>query len=651
MKKGIEKPELLVPAGNPEAFLAALEGGADAVYLGVSQFNARSRAKNFRIEELPHLIQTAKKYYAKLYLTLNTLIKNTELKQFIRLLTILETIPIDAIIIQDWGVYWIIKKYFPKIRLHCSTQMGNHNSLDCNFSAKLGFDRVVLARELSLSDLEIVTNHTRAALEIFIHGALCYSYSGYCLMSSYLGGNSANRGLCRQPCRQLYGTPDRETKLFCMKDLQLIDYLPQICKAGVKTLKIEGRMRSAEYVWRVAKAYRMALDDFTRIPEAKVILKEDCGREKTAWRFDSGNQSVITQINHTGIYVGSVIEINDKCLKIQLSSDIVAGNILYVYQNKDESCNTFTAKIRSTRDGIASLDKPDFETQCGDHVFRQPKLLACDFKFSPKVIRQLKADPKKIEYISKAVSMSSRIQHKQGMLYYRISDLEWLQYLPRNSNGIICPVGMSSVDMIVENRLIPETPLYIDERDIGRIRNQIKALILAGVKEFSLSRLSHTEFFSSRSSIDLIANEYVYSMNDAACKCLTELGIRQWISPWENDFPNILGSIYRNTIIPMYFYPNLYVSKLKPFVEEQFSFEKQIFNTRTSESMYVITPQKPVCITGFSQRLQKLGYNSFLFDLSKSKPDKTLIEDLLTHFNQAKPLHGTGQFNFKKGLH
>ncbi|MDZ4182128.1 MAG: peptidase U32 family protein, partial [Candidatus Cloacimonadaceae bacterium] len=222
-------PELLLPAGHPEAFLAALEGGADAIYLGIDQFNARNRAKNFQLNELPALIKKAREFESKVYLTLNTLIKNNEIKNLIKILSCLEHIPIDALIIQDWGVFGLIKKHFPDLKLHGSTQIGIHNSLEANFHSKLGFERVIMARELSWTELEMISQRSKAHLEIFAHGALCYSFSGYCLMSSWLGGNSANRGQCRQPCRQLYHSPSGADRIFCMKDFELIDYLPQIC--------------------------------------------------------------------------------------------------------------------------------------------------------------------------------------------------------------------------------------------------------------------------------------------------------------------------------------------------------------------------------------------------------------------------------------
>ena len=182
----MSKPELLLPAGNIEAFFAALEGGADAIYLGLKQFNARGRAANFLPAQLTTMAKIAAEKGVKLYVTLNTVIKNSELPELLDTLFFLSKTKIAAVIIQDWGSYHLIKKYFPGLVFHASTQMANHNSAGVNFSAKMGFERVILARELTLDELELTMKKAKTEVEIFIHGALCYSFSGMCLFSSYL---------------------------------------------------------------------------------------------------------------------------------------------------------------------------------------------------------------------------------------------------------------------------------------------------------------------------------------------------------------------------------------------------------------------------------------------------------------------------------
>ena len=192
------KPELLLPAGTLEAFFAAMEGGADAVYLGLKKFNARNRARNFSYADLQNIMAEAHSRGRKVYVTLNTLIKNNELSELVETLSALSQCRPDALIIQDLAVANLVQRYFPDLNIHASTQMSVHNSKSCNFLKDCGFSRVVLARELTMHELSQLMRSVKVETEVFVHGALCYSVSGQCLFSSYLGGNSANRGLCTQ---------------------------------------------------------------------------------------------------------------------------------------------------------------------------------------------------------------------------------------------------------------------------------------------------------------------------------------------------------------------------------------------------------------------------------------------------------------------
>lgn len=261
--------ELLAPAGSYEGFEAALHAGADAVYVGGAAFGARAYAKNFGEEELLRAIDTAHIHGKKLYLTVNTLLKNREMEQqlFSYLLPFYQR-GLDAVIVQDFGVFSFIKKCFPGLPLHASTQMTVTGPEGMRFLEQQGADRVVAARELSLKELSAMHEASPLEIEAFIHGALCYSYSGQCLMSSIFGGRSGNRGRCAQPCRLSYQTSltrgkYKNTKEICplsLKDINTIELLPDIIKAGVMSLKIEGRMKQPEYTAAVTSVYRKYLD-------------------------------------------------------------------------------------------------------------------------------------------------------------------------------------------------------------------------------------------------------------------------------------------------------------------------------------------------------------------------------------------------------
>jgi len=302
----MKKPELLLPVGNTEAFYAAVEGGADAVYLGLRHFNARNRAKNFTLKQLQSILTESKRYGTKVYLTLNTLIKNSELPELLDVLYQVSQTSLSSIIIQDWGVYYLVRKFFPDIILHASTQMAFHNSIGAEFAKRKNFERVIMARELTLEEMKIISKKSRIELEIFTHGALCYSFSGLCLFSSFLGGMSANRGQCRQPCRRTFKSEEKEDYFFSLKDNQQIEIVPELMKLGILSLKVEGRMKSAEYVNRVAKAYRMVIDDPSRMEQAKQLLSYDMGREKTSYFLGGNVSNAITENPFIGIYIGEV---------------------------------------------------------------------------------------------------------------------------------------------------------------------------------------------------------------------------------------------------------------------------------------------------------------------------------------------------------
>lgn len=267
--KNHQKIELLAPAGSYESFEAAIGAGADAVYVGGAAFGARAYAKNFGQEELLRAIHTAHVHHKKLYLTVNTLLKNRELKEqlYDYLLPYYEA-GLDAVIVQDFGVFRFIREHFPGLHLHASTQMTVTGPRGMKFLEEQGASRVVTARELSLLELKEMHRTSPIEIEAFVHGALCYSYSGQCLMSSLLGGRSGNRGRCAQPCRLSYHTSmdgrrfkgKNEMCPLSLKDICTIDILPEILDAGVMSLKIEGRMKQPGYTAGVTAVYRKYLD-------------------------------------------------------------------------------------------------------------------------------------------------------------------------------------------------------------------------------------------------------------------------------------------------------------------------------------------------------------------------------------------------------
>ena len=359
------KPELLAPCGSLEAFFAAMESGADAVYAGLREFSARARAKNFTLGQMERMLAYAHQRDRRIYITLNTLVKEQELPQLAETLAELARLRVDGVIVQDMAVARMVRRHFPSIPLHASTQMTIHNLAGVQLLEELGFERVVLARELQLADIASIARQCTAELEIFIHGALCFCVSGQCHFSSLLGGHSGNRGRCAQPCRRLYSHRSKEGYYFSPNDLSAVELVPELAAAGVRSLKIEGRMKSADYVAKVVGAYRLVLDappdgHMQALAAAKERLKDSFGRAPTKGFLASKEPSDIANPwlrGGTGRFTGEVkravsgrisfesrdpLQVGDR-LRLQPKSDM-AGQAwtlreLYVGRKKVPACS------------------------------------------------------------------------------------------------------------------------------------------------------------------------------------------------------------------------------------------------------------------------------------------------------------------------
>ena len=283
-------PELLAPAGDLERLKTALHFGADAVYLALEQFGMRAFVGNFKPDAFREAVKMSHAAGAKVHVTCNTLPRDNELKDLPAALELIQDAGADAIIAADFGVMQMVKRYAPRTALHVSTQFGVVNSASACALHDLGAERVVLARELHLDEIAAIRAKTPSALELeaFVHGAMCVSFSGRCLLSNYMTGRDANRGRCAQPCRWEYGLVERQrpgevftivedggTFIMNSRDMRMIEHLPELLDAGIVSLKIEGRMKSAYYVGAVTNAYRHALDAaITGMPLDPVWVRE-----------------------------------------------------------------------------------------------------------------------------------------------------------------------------------------------------------------------------------------------------------------------------------------------------------------------------------------------------------------------------------------
>ena len=321
----MKKPELLVPASSLEVLKTAVRYGADAVYIGGEVFGLRAKAKNFSLEEMKEGVEIAHRYNVKVYVTANILAHNSDIEPVKAYFNDLKKVKPDALIIADPAIFTIAKEMLPDMELHISTQANNTNYGTYNFWHSLGAKRVVSARELSISEIKDIRNHIPDDLEIetFVHGAMCISYSGRCLLSSFMAGRDANKGACTHPCRWKYAVVEesrpgqympveeneRGTYIFNSKDLCMIDHIPELVDAGIDSFKIEGRMKTALYVATVARTYRMAIDDYfenpkkyeENIPKYKTLISQCTYRQYTTGFF-FGKPDETTQIYDCNVY-------------------------------------------------------------------------------------------------------------------------------------------------------------------------------------------------------------------------------------------------------------------------------------------------------------------------------------------------------------
>lgn len=324
--------ELLAPAGSKESVKAAVNNGCDAIYLGGKSFSARQYAGNFSNDEIMEILDYCHLRDVKVYVTVNTLYKQKELEELFRFINVLYQLGVDGFIVQDLGTATEIRRLFPDINLHGSTQMTIHNLEAVKFIQELNFKRIVLSRELTLDEIAYIAKNTNIEIEVFVHGALCFSYSGQCLMSSMIGGRSGNRGRCAQPCRLPYTLIDRDNSqvasgyLLSPKDIQTLDYIPEMIEAGITSFKIEGRMKRPEYVGAVVGMYRKYIDLYFDKNNDYFVEQEDIkklaqvfnrGGFSKGYLFCQGSKDMMSFENpkHWGIYLGKVVQYNYKTKK------------------------------------------------------------------------------------------------------------------------------------------------------------------------------------------------------------------------------------------------------------------------------------------------------------------------------------------------
>ena len=597
------KPELLAPAGTIANFETAVRAGADAVYVGAPGLNARALAKHFSLAELAAMIDYGHRAGVKVYLAMNSLMKEDEIPQAVELLALLEGLRPDALIIQDLGLYSLIKKYFPSLNIHASTLMAAHNSLAVRQFAEMGFSRVVLAREMSLAEINKIHQAHPVELEVFVHGALCFSYSGLCLFSSYCGGKSGLRGRCVQPCRRRYtwtgpGKGHRAGYLFSMNDLNSIELIPQLVKAGVASLKIEGRLRSAQYVDSVVRAYRLVIDsgsDKKALEEARELLKGAMGRKSTTGYFLSPQPVDGISPQHSGnigLFLGKILHTRGRWATIKVKEKIQVKDRLRLHSEKSGERDSFTLKNmclgkkslnRVETGSEISLELPFSHMRPGDSLYkvdvRERGRFAAKSRINPARFRKKIGQIVQRGRVDKILKEFSRPPvrkfHSKGKrpgwvkgkrpggpgkknlpLWLKTDDpSQVLQFLSLKPEKIILMLDRTSSDRFRRmkkirfrrNSLIWALPPIILEYDVEFYRQAMAALISQGYRDWQIGHISQLQLFKSLESkkhghgLRIYGDYTLNILNSPALAVLKKSGISGVQAAIETDRENVMG--------------------------------------------------------------------------------------------------------------
>ncbi len=673
--------ELLAPAGSKESFAAALRGGADSVYVGVKAYNARVYAKNLSYYDLEVLLHHAHERGKKVYVPFNTLIKHWEMNDVAQSLAILEKLKPDGLIVQDLGVARIAREYFPDLELHASTQAAVHNSQGAAVLKGMGFKRIILARELSFSELKLISARSQIELEVFCHGALCFSVSGMCMFSSAIGGHSGNRGRCTQPCRRIWKSRAEKGYLFSPKDLQLAEYLPKLRALGISAVKIEGRMRSSDYVYRVVKAYRMLLDAGKReyaaaLKEAGNLLDADYARSKTAGLFSGRDRSIFNpeKAQCLGLKIGEVAGSRKGFLSVKVDRALESGDRLRISDPAKDQTAVIKVKKTARRGERCELPytgepfaRGAFVFLAGDAASQEKsfkKEMDALFDDSSRPRAATSAEPgRKYPMILANQWERKRDAADTERLWLRIDDPAWAQMLPReksvdavwslNRDNIHAFLRLAK-DYSTENVICELTP-FIGQREFPDFRAAVSELLGAGFSRWVLNNISQFKLFEEPPR-ELISGHFLYSWNAYAATALKELGVSRFVVSWEDDALNIKElcrlALRGHLAVYLYGHPPLARSRFitramcgGPPVEERPGLRfRKVFESGSG----VVIPEVPVSLFNTRKKLSALGIETFGIDLSFIAPNEKRLKQLLRSYREGVNPDASFKFNYKR---
>ncbi|MFH2203139.1 MAG: peptidase U32 family protein [Elusimicrobiota bacterium] len=675
--------ELLAPAGSKPAFIAAIRGGADSVYVGMQGFNARANSKELSPYDLEVLTHYAHEHGRKIYIAFNTLVKQWEIADAVKALSSLQRLKPDALIVQDMGIARIVREQFPELALHASTQMSAHNSQGAAELARAGFTRVILARELSFSELKLIAARSPVELEVFCHGALCFFVSGMCLFSSSIGGHSGNRGRCTQPCRRIWRGGNEKGYLFSPRDLQLAEQLPKLAAAGVKALKIEGRLRSSDYVYRVVKAYRMLLDAgrggfADAMEEAKSLLAVDYARAKTTALFSGRDPELINpgRAQCLGLRIGEVTGAWKDHLSLRLTRALECGDRLRIADPRTDVSASTKVKEFTQRKDCCDLTYTGPAMQKGAVVFLAGDAQTEEKSFTKEVDEAYAAftpeDSKRsgpsTAYLNLLANQWRRrhSSERAERLWVRIDDPAWLPLLQVEAEAadIVLSLNKDNLHAFIRGaknlplpagRFLCELTPYIGQRELPDFRQAVTDLSAQGLARWIVNNVSHFAFFPVRPT-ELVSGHFLYDWNAYAALAWKELGVSRHVVSWEDDALNIKElcrlALRGHLAVYLYGYPPLGRSRFmtrdmcgEAAVEEKAGGR---FRRSYESGSGVLIPEQPVSLFNTRKKLAGFGIEVFGIDLSFISPDVKRWRDIHAGYLDGKNPAASFKFNYKR---
>ncbi|MEE0886207.1 MAG: peptidase U32 family protein [Treponema sp.] len=709
--------ELLAPAGNIESLDAAIGEGADAVYLGLKSFNARLRTSNFAWNQFEAAVGAVHRLGKKVYVTVNTVCEEKETERLYRFLAYLDRIHPDGLIVQDLGIVRMCQEFFPNLELHASTQMNVESAAAANLLYEEGLKRVVVARELGFEEIKCIKEHTKAEIEMFVHGALCVSESGLCLFSSFLGGKSANRGMCAQACRRYYTAeyPEgiKQGYYFSPCDLQLIEQIPELCDLGINSFKIEGRMKSAEYVGSVVAAYRYVIDHYKEdrkgaVATGKRMLASDFARSKTTYWYgfkdvkdgvENAGSKILNpnQAGGTGIYLGTVSRVrkapdglieevkknaapdaDPSSLKIQMAMlaggnyDPDPGDSIRLH-SKDDSGRT-SHKVRSVEiddDGHRWIDIP-LSHRIGDSVYllqiksmskRYPKVLPGDLsKF-----RKQPAD-EKLPFLDVTPVEGRELSYFPEGIYVQVSTIDDV-FLAQSLHPVRLIIEFTcdtKYDLLTGKTVLPisKKAIYISldpycpASKEEELRADLENLIEKGYTSFVVNNIAQIQMLKGK-NVHIIAGPYLYTFNRWAVSFFENQDIGAFVMPYEDSRKNLEATFDQNVrarvLVPVFAYPALFRIRFKLPEDYGFTYfsdkEEGMFKVVSSDDGSFVMPELPFSLLDKTEFLSQAGFKKILVDFSKTKLTKGQIKNVSSSLFKKQPFPEVNRFNWKDGFY